>query len=221
MSKEIGDVDPALGNPVKRPRRLTTPEWCFLLVGTLYGLGFTFITPPFQVPDEGHHFMRAFSVSELSIVNEVVRKRLVGASLPESVWATATHTLGDLPFHPERKIDPSLVRSYLSTPLDPANRKFVDFRNTALYSPVPYVPQVIAIWVVRLAGGSPLVMMYAARLLTLAAWLAIMFWAIRICPIYKWLLSTICLIPVSVFVAASMSADAMTNAFATLVTARS
>lgn len=39
------------------------PERAFLLLAILLGVVFIFVTPPFEVPDEGAHFYRSYQVS--------------------------------------------------------------------------------------------------------------------------------------------------------------
>src|SRR4051794_3397381 len=52
----------------------------------------------------------------------------------------------------------------LARPLEPDRWEFVDFTSTVFYSPLPYLPQAIAIMVGRWAGAGPLALLYLARL---------------------------------------------------------
>jgi hypothetical protein len=45
-----------------------SPEWYFLVIALTFGLATMIVTPPFQVPDEFHHFYRAYQVAEGQII---------------------------------------------------------------------------------------------------------------------------------------------------------
>lgn len=46
------------------------PELVFLFLGLVFGVTFLMITPPFQVPDEPDHFLKAVQVSEGKIISD-------------------------------------------------------------------------------------------------------------------------------------------------------
>ncbi|MBL4577677.1 MAG: DUF2142 domain-containing protein, partial [Flavobacteriales bacterium] len=39
------------------------PHHVFLVLALIYGLSFLIVTPPFQVPDERNHFLKAYQIS--------------------------------------------------------------------------------------------------------------------------------------------------------------
>jgi uncharacterized membrane protein len=124
-----------------------------------------------------------------------------------------------LEFHPENKVDLEKVLAELDRPLNPHYRRFIDFRGAALYSPAPYLPQAVGILAGRLAGTSPLVIFYLGRFANLAAWIALMYLALRTVPLFKWVFFMLALAPITLFLASSLSADGLTNALAFLLTA--
>jgi len=73
------------------------------------------------------------------------------------------------------------------------SRVFTDFPNTALYSPLCYAPQALAIFIGRTIGLNPLIIFYLARIAALACWIAALYVCIRIIPAYKWLLAMLAL----------------------------
>ncbi len=111
------------------------------------------------------------------------------------------------------------VYKMLKQPFAKEPRHFIEFMHTALYSPVAYGPAVIGVWSGRMLGLSALGQLYASRIATLLGWLLIVFFAIRAMPVFKWVMVMIALMPMTVFLSASTSADAMTNALALLTTA--
>ncbi len=199
--------------PGWRPQRL------FLLVGAVFGLSFVFVTPPFQTPDEYAHFYRAFQVSEGGFL-PVRRDGVLGAWVPASLLATADRAAPDVAFHPEKKAKLGELLALTSMPLAPEDRRFMGIPNTARYVPLVYLPQAAGIAVGRAFGLSPIALTYTGRLGNLSAWLCLGYLALSAAPILQWPMLLLLLTPMSLFEAASLSADAMTNAIAFLLTAR-
>jgi uncharacterized membrane protein len=99
-----------------------------------------------------------------------------------------------------------------SSPAD----QFVTFSTFA--SPVPYIPQTVAILVARGVGADAGGMLIIGRIVLLAAYVGVVAFAIRRAPRARWGLVATALIPVAVFQSASsLSHDAMTTAVAILV----
>jgi len=197
---------------------LRKPEIAFVWIGTIWGSLFLLVTPPFQVPDENRHFYRAYQLSEGNLLG-TKQDDAGGGELPESVIYTAedpSHVI--LRFHWERRYRFRDTFMLLGFPLEPHKRMFIPFVSV-IYSPIPYVPQVLGILPARLLELPPILMMYFGRIFNFATWLALTYLAIRITPIYKWLFALLALMPMSVFQAASLSVDAVTNGLAFLTIA--
>ena len=88
-----------------------------------------------------------------------------------------------------------------------------------MYPPVPYIPSAIGIRIGRLFGASAFMLVLLARLAELAAFVAIVALAVRRLPTRGWVLAVVALMPVAIFQASTVSADAITNALALLVIA--
>lgn len=194
------------------------PNRFFLLTGLLFGLAFTIVTPPFQVPDEPAHFYRSYAISE----GELWAQRhgaSLGAMLPASLRALDTELRGDLPGRPELEIRPEKIVRALRVPLAEERRVFVDYRTSAQLSFVPYLPQAAAMAIARMLGAPPLVLLYAARLVNLLVATALIALALRRLPAFRWLLTLLALTPMALFLRGSLSADAFTMAVAFLLAA--
>src|SRR5690606_35408911 len=89
--------------------------------------------------------------------------------------------------------------------------RFVDFPNMALYTPVSYAPQALVASICLSAGLSPVLTLYMIRLAVLCLWALTLFFSIRDMPAFKWQLGLIALLPMTLFVNMSASADAITN----------
>jgi len=191
---------------------------CYLLIALTIGAAFIVITPPFQVSDEPNHFYRAYQISNGGILAQRQDDEW-GGELPRELVTTVEETLDDVPFHPEKKVDLSAVRQMIRFHPRKQRTQFVNFPNTAEYSPMGYIPQVVGIWIGRIAGLSPLCLLYLGRLFNFLTSVLLCWTAIKIAPISSHALFLIILTPMSVYQAASLSPDALTNALSILTTA--
>lgn len=199
---------------MKKQAFISSPEKVFLFLGILYGILFLLITPPFQVPDEPNHFYRAYQMSEGRLI--AVKQNGIGGLLPKSLSAT-TEVFNRLAYHPENKQNVKDIFSLLTPSLDRKDEIFTHFPNTALYSPIPYLPQAFGIALGKIPHSSPLVLMYLGRIINLSVWIFLVYLAIKVTPICKWLFFLLALMPMSLFQAASLSPDSFTNGISFLL----
>lgn len=200
----------------KRTAWIKHTEVHFAAVGALFGLLYIVVVPPFQVADEDRHYFRAFQIAEGHFVSEV-HEEAAGGWLPVSVAACGSSTNAmrwDLDVKTQRQ---DIVKR-LRDPLNASERVFVGFRS-ASYSPIAYLPAAAAMRIGIGLKASPLLLMYAGRLANLIVWLLLIFLAIRIVPLYKWVFFVLALTPMSLYQGASVSADSVTNAMAFLTLA--
>lgn len=184
------------------------PQTAFLIIGLIYGLGFLLATPAFQVPDEYEHFYRSLYVSEGHVVPEKLGN-LSGVYVPESVKITSDTVNQEwYTFLQDRDNKTNLI-PLLHLPFNSKNMVFEDISRIAVvtYSPVPYLISAFAIDLGKLFNLSPLALMYIGRLANLLAWLFLTYLAIKITPVHKWVFFMLALLPMTLFEAASLSAD--------------
>jgi uncharacterized membrane protein len=194
--------------------RPAAPGTLFLVLALIFGTACMFITPPFQVPDEFAHFCRAYQVSE-GVLKPQTQSGAAGGCIPESLTTVFSEVSKDIATHKENKQDLNDLNKALGIPLQ-SRRIFVQFPYIAQYSPVPYAASAAAMAAGRAAGLGPLWFVYFGRLANLCVWITLMYLSIRITPVLKWLFTLLALTPMSVFEAASLSADSFTNASAFL-----
>ncbi len=200
------------------PDSVTRWAW---LVGLLGAVPLVLLTPPFQVADEPQHFERAYQISRLDLVGHA-HGREAGAVLPVSLSAMARDLLGTDAIDADRPITPrplSASLAGLGRPLDPDRVAFTAFTGAAPYSPLPYVPQAVAIAIGRSFGMGPLALLYAARLANALAAIVLLALAVRTAPVAREALAFAGLMPMALYQYASASPDAMTIATALLFTA--
>jgi uncharacterized membrane protein len=189
------------------------PEKVFLWMALTFGLLFIVATPPLQVPDEPAHFLRCWQISEGQLL-AVKSNNRIGGNVPLSL-EKMSHPFWLLVF-PGTPVNVDTLKRIATIPINPSVRKFKDFNNTALYSPLCYAPQALGIFILRTFNVHPLFIFYFGRICALLAWIAIVFFAITLIPIHKWLITLLALLPMSLYVNISYSADAMTNAVSLL-----
>jgi len=193
------------------------PEKAFLSIGLWFGILFLLIIPPFQVPDEPNHFLHSYQIAEGRFVAEK-RDNGTGGLIPKSLIDSVT-PWNDIPFHPEKKAEEQRFIQTFSISLQEKERVFWNFANTALYSPVPYLPQALGISLGKAFNLSPVILMYLGRLVNLLTSVCLTFLALKITPIFKWVFFLLALTPMATFQRASLSADSFINSISILLIA--
>ena len=205
----------------------------FLLIGGFFGLVMLLLTPPFQVPDEHDHFFRAVMISSGQFMaksypfSETERQKAPpkylkgkGGVVPVSIPYTTRKVNHKLPFHPENKQQLGDLKDMLALPLHMKGMPEV-FINTSAggYAPVLYLPAVLVIAAGKLINLSPLWLMYLGRLANLMVFLSLIYWTLKIAPTGKWIIFLLALMPMSLFLAPSLSIDGLIIASSLLLTA--
>jgi hypothetical protein len=196
------------------------PVILMLLLGALGSIPLVILTPPFQVPDEVQHFYRAFQLSDLRIRAEV-QNGISGGMLPDSLPELVKSSVEtrDGVYYPPTPSPLSKTLKLASIPLNGSARRFYTFPGSAYYSPLPYFPQVLGITVGRWLGLAPLYLLYLGRLFNCLASLVLVGLAVYFMPVAKELVMVVGLLPMSLYLYASLSPDAAVIACALLFTA--
>ena len=200
-----------------------------LILGGLGSIPLVFLTPPFQVPDEVQHFYRAYQLSGFQVRAEV-QNGDAGGTLPESLpllvksgvrtVQSSEYTRNGILY----AVTPAPLAKTLklaSIPLNESTQQFVAFPGSAFYSPLPYLPQALGIALGRLFGLGPLYLFYLGRLFNCLAALALVGLAVNSIPAAEELVMLVGLLPMSLYLYASLSADAAVISCALLFTALS
>lgn len=190
-----------------------TPVRFFVPLSLLFGVILVFITPPFQSPDEYNHFFRAFQVSKGRFFPEKLRHNRLGGYLPASLDSLKNMYLPLKGDH-AAKTDRATLRRALSLRLTPAEQRFIDFPNTAIYAPTAYIPQAMGIAFIRNFSDRVLVLFYATRLFNLLFWIALVWAALQWMPFQRQTMAFLALLPASQAIAASCNADVLSNGLA-------
>lgn len=197
--------------------RLSVLEKLFAAVFVVFGLLFIFIIPPFQNPDEQMHFYRSYQLSEGRMLSQTQDGKVYGGYIPLSMQQLVAKSGLDKATDPSYKFD--VAYKDLAQHHYGGERVFERFPNTAIYTPIAYIPSIIAHWVVSLFSGPILAAVYLARILSLLTILGAMVLVLRLVPFGKWIFFTVGLLPMTIASSASVSADGMTYALSLLLIA--
>ena len=207
----VGETPAAPGQ-----RRSWTAPRAFAVLGMVYGLALLVVTPPFGSPDEQIHLARAYLISEghFRVPGQAPGSE---ASVPRSIAALFKRMAHTKPARPPRTYRASDLVRTLRQPLNPEARVRAGYLGA--HGPIAYAPQALAIFVGRISEASPAALLYLGRLSNLLAYLVAGYFAITWAPLRKWALCLLLLTPMPLAQAASLSADAPTNALAVLFAA--
>ena len=171
------------------------------------------LTPPFQSPDEPTHVMRAYLLGRGAIfLGE--GKGETGGMVDEGLldyMKCFLPFIGDYTKKSSRDIPSSCQNIHFTR-----TEKFVGLANTAVYFPLAYFPQAVALFAGEHLDWRVSRAYYFARILSSVATLAILWWALLL---YRAPPACIALfvMPMCIFQLASASLDPVTFALAALV----
>lgn len=190
--------------------KLFCPERVFLFFGVLFGVMIMIFTPPFLYPDENAHFYRTLGIIDGQIVVQKPDEEHSGSFLPKSVHELEKATkfydfLTDRDCLKEKISfkDISEASSYTKN----GEKIFINHINTALYSPVAYMPQVTGLKFMEMFTPSLLYIMFGGKIFNFLFYLILGFFAIRSLPFLKWVGVLILLAPINLSLAGSLSTD--------------
>jgi uncharacterized membrane protein len=171
-----------------------------LAVAAVFGLVFVFITPPFEVPDETAHYWRACAIAH-GVFQPAPQFGQGYTAIP-----SGERELGIRGAAPVRETRARIREDW--------EIRWVSERVIVRYplslSPLPFVPQAIGIAIGDAFHLRPLIAFYLGRLLNLAASLALVLLAMRLFRDARWILCVCAMLPMTLFMFASFSPDAMT-----------
>lgn len=173
----------------------------FLACGAVLGVCYAILLPPLQAPDEFAHFYRAYNVADgYCIAPEL-------SPIPHSLQEMAIAFQPSLETH--RRIGAQDLARFMRMPLNDALRDPSWNHAINVYNCLPYAPAAVGIFAGRLGGASPAAILYLGRLANLAAYLALVYLALRALPDFQLPLFLLALMPMTLHQAGSASWDAV------------
>jgi uncharacterized membrane protein len=188
---------------------ITKPHISFILLATILSIAYCIITPPFQASDEANHFYRTYQISNGHFLPIKTNNRL-GGKIPKSItdfkrpYELLSTNLGARLTKQNRKGSNTVVFSEHES-------EFLDFPNTAYYSPISYVPQATAVFISKHIFTNVSTAYYLGRIAASLTWILLIAWAIKLIPFHKWTLVCLALLPMNLYITNSFSADTVSN----------
>lgn len=217
LKKVLATVDRTIADRIhlqnvavpKNDRRYA--RW-FVMLGLVFGLFFVFLIPPYNVSDEPEHFRQAYYVSEFQLFPQINSSGIPVGTVEKDenafhqTWVTAA-------FHPDNKYKYSDLQAEFAKTAD--HTKVEGIYRFPSYPFVMYLPQGIGIFTGRVlfhlfrlsSQYNTYNQLMFARLFNLLFFLFMVYWAIRIMPVLKRVMLFVGLMPMTLFLAASCSAD--------------
>ena len=182
-----------------------TPSAFFLVFGLLVGVIFCVAIPYGAGFDEETHLVRIWEISGLHF--------LPNQTGPENT-TVVPRTFFDLSYQRRYFLSPGddLLRPPLAAITIDRETMF-NYGTRSIYPPVSFFPQAFVIGVAWRFFDLPIVpTSMVARLAGLLIYIAGAFFAIRLVPSGKWVMAILAISPMALFQAATLNADAYTNA---------
>ncbi|MBD5488750.1 MAG: DUF2142 domain-containing protein [Lachnospiraceae bacterium] len=166
----------------------------FAVFLAITGVCYICVVPFSNIPDSFNHFIRAYEVTEGNFYTHDQQDEK--AWLPE-------HLTADLDF----QADYSHIYLHRNIQLDDEAKRYYVHDNTALYTPLAYLPHILGILIGKQFTHKTLVLIFFARAFSLAAFVAMVSCAYRMCPVNRGMIAVSALLPITLIEAGSTSLD--------------
>lgn len=186
-------------------RRFFAFVWALIIGPVLIGM--VFLTPPIQVPDEEHHFLRAAQIGEGHIFGDRLGPWSSGGVLPQGA-AHFAYRFNDLFFHYDHKVTVAQILAARDDHWDTPHEQ-ASFPNTVIYAPFFYIPQALGIDLGRVTHRSVLVSFYLGRLASVLGCVALAALALVVTQRGRVLMALVLSFPMTLSLYASCSQDGL------------
>jgi uncharacterized membrane protein len=183
------------------------PEKIYVVLALVFGLLLVFITPPLQVPDEDQHIYRSYQLAEFNIFQ-------FDPTVPASL-VKLSDTFGRMNFNTFEKTSIDEILSQKKVELNPQNR----LQPVVPRYISPYLPQALGMFIGKTLELSPVILLYMGRVFNLLFSVLLIYFAIRTAPFFKWIFFLLGLMPMTLYLCASLSKDGMVISLAFLLIA--
>lgn len=179
-------------------------RWLFaFLLMLCLGMTVAIRQAPFSMPDEGAHYLRAYEVSHLHLLNY---RNHVGVDIPCNEYLIAAK---------KYQLTPGIQKKAEEGWMDSSCR--VRSINTAgTYSFVPYIPAALSLFITEKLGWKIEDKLVAARGANFAVWFTILFFGLLLIEKGRILMACLVLFPSFFWQLVALSADGSTFAFCLL-----
>ncbi len=206
---QASGIPPSVGSTRFGTRLRDLP---FLFAGLAFVIGSFLVLaqPPGQGLDEATHFNRVWTLSQGQIVVPD-HGGVPGGNIPQCVTAYfgefSAKASGGSPYS---------FAAYWRTPACSTRPVFTGVGTAAANSPLSYAPSLLAVGFLRAVGAPLPLIFFGGRFASLLGFIILFYLAIRLTPIGKPVFFVLGLLPITLLLAASYSADSMAIALAAL-----
>ena len=186
-----------------------TPQRLLLAVGIPLGVLIAVLSPAWTGYDEFTHFARVVDMANGNLEPGTTPEG-IGSVIPTAHREATSQIILD-----HRAGRPPWTATSIRGLLDhrPDGRvAFIDTRPTSASTPVAYLPATVGALVPVALDAPGLLVLWASRLASLGAYLALAWWAVRSAAAFRWSLAVAALVPLNLALAASVSPDGFTVA---------
>jgi len=184
-------------------------QYFFLVIGLFFGMKLVFINPPWQTNDEDRHFYNSWYYANGNFKPES-RDKGIGNPMPAKMHEMVQGFQG-IRFNETTKISKQTIENLKGVIYDKTDTIFYSNPNYNT-NPVGYIPNIIGVKLGEVYKKNPITVLWWSRAFGLFAYLLIVFFAIKITPVYKNVLMLVALAPMSLYQAASVTYDTLCNA---------
>ena len=187
-------------------------ELYFILYATLFGILYSILLPPFSAPDEDRHFIAAYRLSNVIMLQSENDRRGI-------TYMRECDTIDRETYVTNEYFENTLFallngREYIEKDLVKTNISFEPSVPITMY-----LPQVIGLTIGRILRLNHVRLVYCGRLTNFLFFMLITLVSINIIPYGKWVIFAICQIPIVMELATSYSYDSTVIALTFLVVA--
>ncbi len=190
--------------------RLKELPFLFAVLAFVVGTFLVLAQPPGQGLDEATHFNRVWTLSQGNIVVPD-RNGEPGGEIPQCVTAYLRE------FSAKASSGSSYsFATYWRTPSCSTSPVFTGVGTAAANSPLSYAPSLLAVWFLRTAGAPLPLIFFGGRFASLLGFIILFYLAMRLTPIGRPVFFVLGLLPITLLLASSYSADPMAISLAAL-----
>lgn len=184
-------------------------DYCkvFVLLAGLFGVIYTFYWSPYACPDEYQHINTAYYYSSCILGEETLNED------GETLFREADMAYAEGEILTNRYSYYLIANNLFDNPSDPEieNTTSMHWQPMTNILPISYLPQILIMTLVRLAGGGNLIWLLGGRLAALSLYLFLGYHALKRMPFAKMALMILMLGPTAIQQAASFSYDSILN----------
>lgn len=163
-------------------------------------------------PDEAYHFRRAVQISEGHLLAPRIGRNDWGGKLDARLeeygrWFDDVRNRGRVVTRSDARAAAAAIKKRVPV----GTREFASFPSTASYPPLPYLPAAVGLAASEAIGAAPAQSFLAGRLASLLAYVGLLAVLLAILPFGRLGVLLVLSTPTAIALAASYSADGMTN----------